>query len=81
MESKKSFVKASTSRSHDKMQEISVPTEVDPFVLTTFLETYMKLLHDRKDVEGPQELINKCTSKEKDPNENHMVRKIGKHMV
>jgi len=53
MESKKSFVEASTSRRHDKMQEISVPAKVDPSVLTMFLETYMKLLHDRKDVEGP----------------------------
>ena len=52
MEAKKSFIEASTSGSQDKMQEISVPTKVDPSVLTTFFETYMKLLHDSKDVEG-----------------------------
>jgi len=51
MEAKKSFAEASTLGSQDKL-----PTEVDPFVLTTFLETCMKLLHDRKVVKGLQEL-------------------------
>lgn len=49
------------------MKETSVLAEVDPSVLTTFLETYKKLLRSRKVVEGLQELINKCTSKEKVP--------------
>ena len=52
MESKKSFTKASTSKGQDKVQETSVPTEVDPSVLTMFLETYIKLLRVRKVVEG-----------------------------
>ena len=63
MEAKKSFTKASASWIQDKMQEISVPAEVDSSVLTTFWETCMKLLYDRNVVEGLQELINKCTSK------------------
>jgi len=43
MEAKKSFAEASTSRSKDKPDQ-----EMDHSMLTTFLETYMKLLHDRK---------------------------------
>ena len=43
METKKSFTKASTSRSLNKLPDTSIPTEVDPSVLTTFLETCMKL--------------------------------------
>ena len=61
------------------MQEKSAPAEVDPFVLTTFLETYIKLLCDSKAMEDPQELINKCTKKEKVPDGHQVVRKIGKH--
>ena len=52
MEAKKSFAEASTSRSQDKRPDMSATQEVDPFVLTTFLETCMKLLHDKKAVEG-----------------------------
>lgn len=62
MEVKKSFVKASTSRSQDKLFE-----EVDPSMLTTFLETFMKLLCDKNIMKGLQELINKCVSKENAP--------------
>jgi len=79
MESKKSFAEISTSRSHNKEQETNTPVEVDPSVLTTFLETCIKLLHDRKAVEGLQKLINKSNSKEKVPDEHRVVRKIGKH--
>ena len=79
MEAMKSFIEASTSRSWDKMLEISAPAEVDPSILTKFWETFMKLLCNSKVVEGLQELINKFSSKEKAPNEHHVVRKIGKH--
>ena len=47
MEAKKSFIEASTSRSKDKLDQ-----EMDPSMLTTFLETYIKLLHDSKVVNG-----------------------------
>ena len=43
MEAKKSFIEASTSGSKDKPEP-----EMDPSMLTTFLETCMKLLHDSK---------------------------------
>jgi len=59
MEAKKSFTEASTSGSQNKLFE-----EVDPSMLTTLLETCMKLLHDSKAIKGLQELINKCASKE-----------------
>ena len=58
MEEKKIFVEASTSGSQDKISE-----EMDPSILTTFLETCMNLLCDIKVVKGLQELINKCDSK------------------
>jgi len=47
MEAKKSFVKASTSGSKHKLE-----LEMDPLMLTTFLETCMKLLRDSKVVKG-----------------------------
>jgi len=47
MEAKKSFTEASTSRSNDKPDK-----EMDPSMLTTFLETCMKLLRDSKAVKG-----------------------------
>jgi len=72
MEPKKSFVEASTSRSRDKPDQ-----EMDPSMLMTFLETCIKLLHDRRVVKGLQELINRCARK--NPSEPCMVRKIGKH--
>jgi len=72
MEAKKSFVEASTSGSKDKPKQ-----EMDPSMLTTILETCMKLLRDSKVVKGLQELINKCTRTA--PSEPHVVRKIGKH--
>lgn len=53
--------------------------EVDPSIITTFLKTCMKLLHDQKAIEGLQELINKCANKEKTPTKHITVRKIGKH--
>ena len=52
----KSFVEASTSRSKDKPNQ-----EMDPSMLITFLETFMKLLPNSKVVNGLQEHINRCT--------------------
>jgi len=67
MEEKKCFVEAYTSWGQNKLLDTSAPKEVDLSVLTAFLETCMKLLHDRKDVKGLQELINKCASKHNAP--------------
>jgi len=47
MEAKKSFADASTSRRKYKPE-----LEMDPSMLTMFLETCMKLLHDSKVVKG-----------------------------
>lgn len=74
MEAKKIFAKVSTLGIQDKQSE-----EMDPFMLTTFLETCMKLLCNSKAVKGLQELINKCGGKENAPKGSRMVRKIGKH--
>lgn len=43
MEAKKTFANASTSGNKDRPEP-----EMDPYMLTTFLETYMKLLSDSK---------------------------------
>lgn len=72
MEVKKRFAKVSTSKSKNKPQH-----EMDPSMLTTFLETCMKLLRDSKAMKGLQELINRCARTT--PGEPHVVRKIGKH--
>jgi len=74
MEAKKIFVEASTSGSQEKPVE-----EMDPSMLTTFLETCMKLLHDSNDVKGLRELINWCACKDRATSELYMVRKLGKH--
>ena len=55
MEAKKSFTEASTSGSKDQPE-----LGMDPSMLTTFLETCMKLLCDNKVVKGLQELITRC---------------------
>lgn len=49
MEAKKIFMEASTLGSKDKLE-----LEMDPSMLTTFMETCMKLLHDNKVVKGLQ---------------------------
>jgi len=72
MEEKRSFAEASTSGRKDKPDQ-----EIDPSMLTTFLETCMKLLRDSKAMKGLQELINRRAGST--PGESHMVRKIGKH--
>ena len=72
MEAKKIFDEASTSRSKDKPEP-----EMDPSMLTTFLETCLKLLRDSKAVKGLQALIHRCVGTA--PGEPRIVRKIGKH--
>ena len=74
MEAKKSFTEASTSGSKDQLEP-----EMDPSMLTTFMETCMKLLRDRKAVMGLQELITRCDGTT--PGEPRVVRKLGKHTM
>ena len=70
MEAKKSFTEASTSSSKDQLEP-----GMDPSMLTTFLETCMKLLHNSKDVKGLQELITRCAGS----GEPRLVWKLEKH--
>ena len=72
MKAKKRFAKAFASGSKDKPEP-----EMDPSMLTTFLETCMKLLCNSKAMKGLQELINRCASTA--PGELHIVRKIDEH--
>jgi len=74
MEAKKSFTDASTSRGKYRLEP-----EMDPLMLTTFLETCMKLLHDSKALKGIQELITRCAGTV--PREAHLVQKLGKYMM
>jgi len=53
--------------------------EMDPSMITTFLETYMKLLRDSKIVKGLQELINRCVGKESAIGKPCVVRNLGKN--
>lgn len=70
MEAKKSFIEASTSGSKDHLE-----LEMDPSMMTTFLETCMKLLHDNKVVKVLHELITRCTLS----GEPCVVQNLGKH--
>ena len=72
MEAKKSFVEASTSSSKDQLD-----LGMDPSMLTTFLKTCMKLLHDNKAVKGLQELITRYAGLR----ELCVVWKLGKHAL
>jgi len=72
MEAKKSFADASTLGSKDRLEP-----EMDPSMLTTFLETCMMLLCNNKAVKGLQELINRCTGTMQ--GEPHVVWKLKKH--
>jgi len=72
MEGRKSFMKATTFSSKDQLEQ-----RMDPSLLTTFLETCMKLLHDRKAVKGLQELVTRCTRL----GEPCMVQKHGMHAL
>jgi len=50
---------------------------MDPSMLTTFLETCMKLLRDSKTVKGLQELITRCAASR----EPRVVQKLGNHTM
>lgn len=70
LEARKSFAEVSTPSSRDQPE-----LERDPSMLTTFLETCMKLLRDNRAVKGLQELITRCGGS----GEPRVVRKLGKH--
>ena len=72
MEAKRSLADASNSRIKDILEP-----EMDPSMLTMFLETCMKMLCDSKAIKGLQELINRCAGTT--PREPHIVRKLRKH--
>ena len=72
MEAKKRFREASTSCSKEKLE-----LEMDPSMLTSFLETCMELLCVRKAVKGLQELITRCSGS----GEPCVVQKLGKHTM
>lgn len=52
MEDKKNFPKASMLGSQEKSARNNEMQDVAPLLLTTFLKTCMKLLRDKKVVEG-----------------------------
>lgn len=72
MEATKSFAESSTSGSKDQPE-----LGMDPSMLTTFLETCMKLLCNNKVVKGIQELITRCTGS----GEPNIIWKLGKHAL
>lgn len=72
MEAKKSFKEAATSGSKDQPEP-----GMEPSMLTTFLETCMKLLQDNRVVKGLQELIIQCAGSR----EPRVVRNMGKHAL
>ena len=72
MEAKKSFTEISTSGSKDQLEP-----RMDPFMLITFLETFMKLLHGNKVVKGLRALITRCAGS----GETYVVQKLGKHAL
>lgn len=72
MEANKSFTEASTSGSMDQLEP-----RMDPSMLTTFMDTCMKLLRDSKVVKGLQELITRCVGS----GEPRVVQKLGKHAL
>ena len=74
MEAKRSSDDASTLGSKDRLEP-----EMDPSMLTTFLETCIKLLRDSKAIKGLQELITRCAGTA--PRELHVVWKLGKHTM
>lgn len=56
MEARESFTGIFTRGSRDRPE-----LDRDPSMLTTFLETCIKLLRDNRAVRGLQEVINRCT--------------------
>ena len=72
MEAKKTFTEASTLGSTDQTE-----SERDTSMLTTILETCMKILWDTKAVKGLQESITRCAGSD----EPQMVWKLGEHAL
>lgn len=70
MEAKTSFISGRKDR---------LEMEMDPSMLTMFLETCMKLLCDKKLIRGLQELITRCIGTT--PGKPHAVRKLKNHMT
>lgn len=56
MEARESFIGVSTQGSRDRLEP-----DRDPSMLTTFLETCIKILRNNRVVRGLQEVINRCT--------------------
>lgn len=71
-EAQKSFMEVSTPGRRNQIEP-----GMDPSMLTTFLETCMKLLCDNGAVKGLQELITKCTGS----GEPRIIRKLGRHAL
>lgn len=84
MEEKRSFTNAgaSTSRTQGtctgKPKDISTVHEENHSLLASFLQTYMKLLRDKKLLEGLQELIDHFIGKNKPLPKQRVVRKVDK---
>jgi len=72
LKGRESFMEVSTLGSRDQHGP-----EIGPSMLTTFLETYMSLLHDSKAVKGLQELMNRCTGL----GEPRIIKKLGKQLM
>jgi len=72
MEARESFMDVSTRGSRDPLE----PTR-DPLMMTTFLETCLKFLHNNRVVRGLHEVINRCTGW----GEPHAIWKIGRHAL
>ena len=63
----KNFVEASTLGNQEKSSRNNEVQDVDPSLLDAFLKTCMKLLMDKKAVEGLQEIIDNFMGKIKIP--------------
>lgn len=68
-EAQRSFAATSTPGRRDQTEP-----RLDPSMITTFLETCMKLLRDSKVIQGLQELITRCVGS----GEPQVVQKIGR---
>lgn len=68
----RSFMEVSTPVRRNQMG-----SGVDASMITTFLETCMKLLRDSKVVQGLQALITRCVGSD----EPYVVQKIGRHAL
>lgn len=71
-EAQTSFTEVSTPGNRDPIE-----LGMDPYMLTTFLETCMKLLRINRAVKGLHELITRCIAS----GEPRVVQKLGKHVL